>query len=215
MIVACVRTGTRYTTDYVYKLKAMVARHLPIEHCFVCLTDRPRDLPGIETVNISAYDLRGWFGKMALFEPSWRMAERVIYLDLDTVVCGDLSHLASLDVEFGICANFTRLAGNDRWPCGYGSCVMTIAPNAMSYVWERFEDDRTAWLNLASNYGDQLIIERLAPGATLLQEVMPQNFFLGYRDLTHIKPQGCSIVVFAGRSKPHNCNEQWIKTAWT
>src|SRR3546814_12241945 len=52
----------------------------------------------------------------------------LVYLDLDTVVAGDLAPLAGWDAgPFGLCANFTRLAGHSAWPCRYGSCVMSLA----------------------------------------------------------------------------------------
>lgn len=213
MIVACVRIGTRYPVGYVYKLKAMVACYLPIDHKFVCITDRPLDLPGIEKVPV--YDLMGWWAKLKLFDPLWgRVGQRILYFDLDTVICGDLSPLAALDVEFGICANFTRAAGNLNWPCRYGSCVMTIGPSFGADVWRNFNVDKNAIMARAGHYGDQKAIEELIPAATLLQEVLPTGFFLGYRDLKASKPPGCSVVVFAGNSKPHNCAEPWIKDAW-
>ena len=99
MIVACVRNGTKYGTDYVYRLRAMVERHLKVPHWFVCLTDRPDELPDVVTVDIKRHGLPGWFAKMALFEPTWRNGQRVIYFDLDTVICGDLKPLAALAVE--------------------------------------------------------------------------------------------------------------------
>jgi hypothetical protein len=213
LIVACVRTGTKYAADYVYKLKAMVARYLP--HRFVCLTDRPQDLPFVETVNIASHGLQGWWGKMFLFKPSWRMDERVLYFDLDTVLCGNLTALAALDVEFAICGNFTRAAGFTDYPCRYGSCVMNIGPRFGSDIWEKFSADPDGHMQRACHYGDQKIIEGLAPAATILQEVMPSNFFLGYRDIADEKPEGCSVVCFAGKSKPHNCEAQWIRSAWT
>lgn len=214
MIVACVRTGGKYSTDYVYKLRDMVARHLPIPHEFICLTDNPNHLVGIKTDDIWCYHLQGWWGKMALFEPRWRAGERVLYFDLDTVICGDLSPLANLFVDFGICANFTRAAGNKSWPCHYGSCVMTLGPNRCENIWHSFNADDYRLMMKAGNYGDQKVLEWLSPAATLLQDVLPQGFFLGYRDLADTKPKECSVVVFAGSSKPHNSNKEWIKDAW-
>lgn len=222
MIVACVRTGTRYSVDYVHRLKAMVARHLPVEHEFVCLTDRPEDLEGtgIRTVLVITDDimpgqLRGWWNKMVLFREDWRHGEPSVYFDLDTVVCGDLAPLASLQVQFGICANFTRAAGNLTWPCRYGSCVMVLGRDFGNAVWRDFVNEHPKIMARAGHHGDQKAIEELIPAATILQDVLPPGFFLGYRDLTHVKPPGCSVVVFAGRSKPHNCTEKWIRNEWT
>lgn len=215
MIVACVWTGTKYPVDYVHRLKAGVARHLPQPHAFVCLTDRPDDLGPVTAINVKDTGLRGWWAKMALFDFAAQRRERVIYLDLDTVVTGSLTPLALLGCEFGICGSFTRAAGNLTWPCRYGSCVMTIAPGFGAEVWRGFESNRTALMAAAGHYGDQHVIEQLIPAATILQDVMPPGFFLGYRDFEAEKPEGCALAIFAGKAKPHTCEQDWIRREWT
>lgn len=214
MIVACVRTGDKYSTDYVYKLRDMVKRHLKMEHEFVCLTDRPKELLGVGVINISSYKLAGWWGKMYLFELFWRASEKVLYFDLDTVICGDITELAKLDIDLGICGNFTRAAGNLSWPCRYGSCCMVIGKNLSSYIWDVFCKNKNMMMASIGHYGDQKAIEEIYPSATILQEVLKPNFFVGYRNLTDKKPDDCSIVVFAGSHKPDNCEHDWIKKEW-
>ena len=219
MIVACVRTGDKYPVQYVYRLKEMVKKHLPFEHRFVCFTDRPNDLipSGVRSVDISDTGLRSWWGKMVLFSHQWRRDERVLYFDLDSVIVGDLSPLAELDIDFGICSNFTRAAGITDWPCKYGSCVMSIGPGFDGSLFTRFWEDRWKIMDRAGKYGDQKAIEELAPDAVLLQPSLPVNFFLGYRDLEKYReapPNGCSLVIFAGKAKPHNTNIRWVKAAW-
>lgn len=214
MIVACVLTGTKYPVQDVYRLQAMVQRHLPIDHRFVCITDKNSTaFPGIDTVRTN---LPGWFGKLQLFEPTWRLGERVLYLDLDSVITGSLEPLAALDTQFGICANFTRRAGNLDWPCQYGSCVMTIGSNFGARVWERFRRASDNWMRNAERYGDQWIIEQLAPGATLLQDALPEGYFVGYRDLlsfSNAPPRDAAIIVFAGKTKPTDSPLRWVHEA--
>lgn len=219
MIVACVRTGVKYPVEYVDRLRAGVARHLKEPHRFVCLTDRPDELSGIETQRVS-WDLPGWWMKMALFAPGWASDQKVIYLDLDMAVVGDLSPLAYLESkDLAICENFTRAAGNLAWPCRYSSCAMVLPPQRrfLSLVWKTFIENRYTIMESCGIYGDQKAIEELVPGRVVfLQRVLPPGFFLGYRDLPKHKtpPKGCSVVVFAGNSKPHNTNCAWAKAAW-
>lgn len=211
---ACVRTGTKYGPEYVERLAAGVARHYQGPHRFVSLTDQPDKIAGVCNFDIAPTGLKGWWGKMALFDFADRIGERIVYLDLDTVIVGDLSPLAALNVDFGICGSFTRAAGNLSWPCRYGSCVMTISPGAGRRIWADFRSDPGRFITEAGTYGDQHAIERLEPFGTILQEVLPPGFFLGYRDLGDSKPAGCSLVIFAGKSKPHACDEKWIRDAW-
>lgn len=213
MIVACVRTGTKYPVEYVYKLRDMVARHLKEQYTFICLTDNPLALPGIDCLHV-VENLPGWWAKMKLFSTQWRQGEKVIYFDLDMVICGDIAPLAALEVDFAICGSFTRAAGNKNWPCIYGSCCMVLGANLGVYIWEIFCRNRAALMAAAGNYGDQMALQHIYPDATILQDILPLGFFLGYRNLTHYKPDECSVVVFAGANKPHNCNEKWIELEW-
>lgn len=219
MIVACVRTGEKYPVHYVHRLKMMVTKHLTRPHRFICFTDRPEDLKGsgVTALSINEFKLKSWWGKMALFAHEWRQAHRVLYFDLDTVIVGSLNPLADLEIDFGICANFTRASGNLDWPCRYGSCVMTIGPAYDGEMFKRFWSDRWEIMARAGQFGDQKAIEELEPNATMLQACLPSGFFLGYRDLDERQsspPQNCSIVVFAGRKKPHNCEIPWVRQAW-
>lgn len=221
LIVACVLNGGKYSPEYVKKLKSMVDRHLPVEHKFVCLADRSFPAEGIVFQDLRAMSSRlpGWWAKMALFSSKWRQGADVIYFDLDTVIIGDLTPLvkAAKRRRFTICENFTRLAGHLTWPCKYGSCVMTINRSVDDFVWNQFMNHRSDFMGEAAQYGDQYVIEKLMPEATLLQDILPGGYFLARRDFSRYKdrpPERASVVVFAGNTKPHNTNIQWIKEAW-
>lgn len=202
--------------EYVHRLKWAVGKHLPRNHRFVCITDNPGETGCIET---SSKHLPGWWAKMRVFEIAATWGERVLYLDLDTVIVGDIAPLADLDVPFGICENFTRLSVNPTWPCKFGSCAMTLAPGFGGDIWDEFHRRRHE-LEL-NRYGDQKVIEILCDKfrhtPALLQDVLPSGFFLGYRDLPANKdkpPKGTVVVVFAGHNKPHNTECKWAKEAW-
>lgn len=219
MLVACVRIGERYAPHYVFRLRDMVAKHLKRSHKFICFTDRPQEVEGTGVVvaDITSMHLKSWWGKMALFAREWREGQRVLYFDLDSVIVGDLTPLLELEIDFGICENFTRLAGNQQWPCRYGSCVMTMGPEFSGDAFRRFWPQRDELMARAGKFGDQMVVEELLPDATLLQRFLPSGFFLGYRDLPKHKarpPKNCSVVIFAGSAKPHNCGITWVKEAW-
>lgn len=205
LTVACVRTGTKYPPYYVKRLRNMVERHLPMEHDFVCYSDGP--IKGIET---RPAEWGGWWGKMSLFNPEGR--GRILFFDLDTVIIGDLTPLAEWKGRFGICENFTRLAGHSRYPCRYGSCVMAMSETYGAEVYEKFKRSPDAMM-ASCRYGDQEAIERLENNASLLQREMPPGFFIGYRDLCNEEPDA-SVVIFAGNNKPHNCGLDWVKREW-
>ena len=213
--IACVRTGAVYGIDYVARLRRMVERHLDREHNVICLTDHPVVPSGVEPVDIAGLGLPGWWGKMKLFDLPAHYYP-LAYLDLDTVVVGDLAPLVDLQVnDLAICENFTRLAGHASWPCRYGSCAMVIG-RPMPEIWHAFWGDRDRWMRECPR-GDQEVIEKLWPDATLLQDALGDDYFLNKRDLPRFQdgpPPRCSVVVFGGSLKPHNCGVPWVRDAW-
>lgn len=167
-------------------------------------------------IDISEYGLEGWWSKMCLLSPEIRNqygGGRTIYFDLDTVICGDLTPLTKYNGLFGICYNFARLAGVD-WPCSYGSCVMSLSDKAGYDIWSEFWRNKNFYQIKCGKYGDQLAIEYIWPHADLLQYQVPDGYFVGRRDFTSTKPDNASIMVFAGKHKPHNTGIQWLKEEW-
>jgi hypothetical protein len=202
LTVACVWFGPKYGVEYVERLRDGVARHLSRPYRFVCITDHLTGLRGVDMVAPpSEHRWPGWWAKMNLFDARpWYRRDRMIYLDLDTVIVGDLSPLADWPDDFGICANFTKRAGL-KTPCNYGSCVMSLAPGFGGGVFSAFTSEAGRIME-ACPCGDQQAIEQLRPCASYLQDELPPGFFLHYRNLTARKPDGCAVVIFAGSHKP-------------
>jgi len=212
---ACVWTGDRYGIDYVARLRAMVGRYLRIEHRFICLTDHGAVPDGVKRIEVPAIGLNGWWAKMALFGPSVRGAGRCLYLDLDTVVVGDLSPLADGPEQFGICRNFhadARIKSGTSW-CSYGSCAMTFPDGWGEDVWRRFLADRNGYM-ARSRWGDQGAIELLVPDAMILQDVLPPGYFVHYKAIPPARPDTAAVVVFGGKHRPEGCTVPWIREAW-
>jgi hypothetical protein len=118
-----------YTVEYVERLRSMVQRNLDRPFRMVCLTDRPDLLPeGIEAVEVSRQKkVRPWWLKTKLFSPDMPFTGRVLYLDLDVLVTGDLSPIVDYPAEFAICPDsapgFTGAHGRVTVK-GYNSSVM-------------------------------------------------------------------------------------------
>ncbi len=88
-----------YTAEYVYRLQAMVARHLDRPYRFVCLTDRPELVPGIETITIASTlgspESFGYWTKLRLFDPALGFEGRLLFLDLDVLVVRSLAAIVA------------------------------------------------------------------------------------------------------------------------
>ena len=98
--VLCMKWGTKYPADYVNRLYSMVARNIRRPFRFVCLTDDNSDLSeNIESfllpelsVNLSGPE-RGW-NKLSVFSQElYDLKGKVLCLDLDLIITGDLDDL--------------------------------------------------------------------------------------------------------------------------
>jgi hypothetical protein len=86
------RTGGDYDLIYVKCLVAGIRRSLSLPHKIVCLTDaQPEHLRACELDEVIplSYSWPGWWAKMELF----RLPGPLLYLDLDTVVVGNIDPL--------------------------------------------------------------------------------------------------------------------------
>lgn len=88
--VTCVFWGNKFSLDYVYNLKASVERNTIVPHKFVCYSDRA--IPNVET-RILRPGYEGWWNKLQLFDVGNKVSDRVVYLDLDTVITGSIDWL--------------------------------------------------------------------------------------------------------------------------
>ncbi len=94
--VICMKWGTFYGPEYVNHLRAMVRRHLSLDHRFVCFTDDANGLsPDIETHPlprvISRPGRERFWKKLGVFSsPLLDLTGPVLCLDLDVVVVGSM-----------------------------------------------------------------------------------------------------------------------------
>jgi hypothetical protein len=175
LTVACVLSeGPRraYDRSHVARLQAMVARHLDAPHAFVCIDDAPWP---------------GWWAKIALFAPG-RFAGRVLYLDLDVTITGDLAPLAHFPAPFAIVKDWNRP--------GFNSSVIAWDAGAVDRLYIEFDADVMARLA-----GDQdWINERMPDAATF-----PLGWCASYR--RHVRthnhvPGSARVICYHGFPKP-------------
>lgn len=216
LLVHCVKWGTKYSPEYVYKLQAACLRCLP-PHKFVCHTDDP--IENVECVELTS-DLPGWWAKLELFKPG-DDASKHLYFDLDVVITEDLTpfllaadadpdKLWSLDdfdyplmnPKRGMDSRTRGLLGGDGT---INSSVMVWRGNVASAVWGGFTPDVMLTL-----HGDQnWITQTLWPDKISL---FPPGFATSYK---RGKGQRAPVVVFHGDPKPHQVMNTWVERFWT
>lgn len=207
--VCCIRAGEAFSPAYVEILFDSVRRNLAegFEGDFTCFTDQADDLhPGIIKRPLPA-DLPGWWSKLALFKPDlFPAGDRVIFLDLDTVITGRIDALASYDVESAILRDFYR-------PNGLQSAIMAWQAPELGAVWD---DYLAAGCPTDDPGGDQAWIERSCAKRGIKPAILQDQFpdmFVSYKQIKGPPPKA-SVVVFHGKPRPHEVLTGWVPEVW-
>lgn len=188
MIFATVlRGGREYTVEHVHKLRDMVQEHAP-EMQFVCLTDSS---PQCERIPLEK-NYPGWWAKMELF----KLQGPVLYMDLDTVICGDMSHWID-QIKHSNFAILRDVYRGEREPYAMQSSIMYWSGD-MSDIWEEF----SANSDFSHPNGDQGWLEQHLGDVLYIQDVTDD--VVSYK--AHIQKgydkHKANVIFFHGKPRP-------------
>lgn len=211
LAVACVyRSGGSYFPRYVRALRDAVARHLRVPHRFVCLTDDER-VP-CERVPL-IHDWPRFYAKIELFRPGL-FEGPVLYLDLDTLVVGDIGDFARVAAE----RDFT--AASDPWLGIFNSSIMGWSIDC-SFVYHRFRRFPAWWQHRfrheGRRYGDQgfteetLRLRGVAHG--VFDQLLPGQIASYRHCAVGGPPPDARICTMMTRPKPHETDD-WVPEHW-
>lgn len=213
------RGNGAYTAAHVNTLAAMVRRHYPAPHRFVCVTNTPAGIGPAITIIPDAEHFRDvpsphgalWpscFRRLVLFHPDaaqW-FGERFVSLDLDCVITGDLRPLVDRSEDFVGWQD--PLYRNQL--CG---SMMLLRAGSRPEVWAGFDSRRSPSVALAAGFrgSDQGWISyclHREPRWTAADGVLSFKFDLKRGPL----PPGARVVFFTGQPKPWS--EEARRQAW-
>lgn len=208
LTVVCVKWGDKYSDEWVYKLRGMVARNLSMPHEFVCMTDKAVD--GVDCIPC-APDLPSWWSKVGLFRPGILPGKK-LYIDLDVIITAPIDGMVQftdrlqapddfsyslINPKQGLGPDMRRLLGGDGT---VNSSVMLWADDDACDIWQQFQPEK-----MAEVHGDQnWITQCLWPDRL---QLLPPGWVCSYK--YHIM-QGIPpspIVVFHGNPKPDELSD--------
>ena len=231
--VVCLKWGTKYSADYVNRLYNMVNRHLDAPFSFYCMTENSEGVyPEINILPLPNLELKGWWYKLYLFKNEfYGLSGKILFLDLDVVITGDLTQLIHYDSE-------KLYISQDQDVGRYNSSVMCFTIGTLSYIWDSFWQQREKIVQ--SYHGDQDWIERVCIDAEIYPKPLIVSFkydcnsrakfgggSLGrwFRKQGLFKPKklstipdGASIVLFHGKPDPedvmHDSYDKYRYSPW-
>jgi hypothetical protein len=214
--VVCFKWGTEFGPEYVNKLYNSVKRNTTMDINFICYTENPS---GVECETREFLEpLPHWWYIIGLFNKSHGFTDKVVYMDLDTVILDNIDHILSIDVPFITLRDYYR-------PKGLQTAYIAWEPSWGEFIWER----------LASQYGREQYnsLRRLSRGTNgfledsvglgpeipRLQDHVPGEC-VSYKVHIRDKQQPCNfndvkMVFFHGRPRPHEvANLDWMEKNW-
>lgn len=209
-IVCVLKTGgwknrhmsVEYRPEHVQWMARMVAEHVTVPHRFVCMSDV--DVPGVETIPLLD-NLPGWWSKIEMF----REFEQAFYLDLDTVITGNIDHMIMHEHDFTVLRNFSSTDKNR-----IGSGLMAWNEYMIS-LYIRFMTKPEHYMRICVTsecWGDQGFIQSHYEGRMdRFQDLFPGQVVSFKTDLKRGDPSPQNkIVCFHGKPKPQDVKRGWI-----
>jgi hypothetical protein len=188
----------------------MVSRNIKRDYRFVCITDDIQGLAdGIEIIRLPS-DLETWWGKLYMFKRGlFRDGERIVFMDLDTLIIGSLDEIVGYEGQFATLSDFYH-------PQQLGpAIIMWKAGEYTSSIWNEWVAEGKP----RNPLGDLWWINNLDQGrfrknADILQDLYPNHFVSFKADCHPYPPKGASVVCFHGQPKPDNCLVDWVESVW-
>lgn len=217
MIVFCtvlkrgtMRNGVEYRPEHVNALYDQVKRFYKGDFAFLCFTDFPSNEFHC-TVTALQQNWPLWWSKVEVF--SLDVSQPGFYLDLDTVIVGDITNLVNTVTQKQFVAlDEINIRGERTGNLGSGIMAWREWP---SYLFRVFKERSEHFMNVCSLKGDQQFIERslLSPW-DYLQDVggFPGGVYsykFNLPDKDNL-PVDAKIVYFHGTPKPWQVSHSWI-----
>jgi len=211
--IVCINAGNYLGrgTDYVNILANMVARNISkeVSYKFICFTDTPGDYDSeIDMRPLPVQGLKGWFNKLSLFkEGLFPEGDRILYIDLDTIITGGLDDIIKYSGKFAILRDFYR-------PDNLQSSVMAWESGFGNKIWQAYEVNDYPIID----GGDQEWIERyiklMLIKPVILQDIFPERFVSYKMNATQGIPKNAKMVIFHGIPRPHEIDSGWMPYVW-
>ena len=150
--ILCVRFGKKYSIEYVERLRNMISRNITVPYKLYCLTDDPTPIKDIELIiQPSSGYVRGWWHKVHMFDSKLPIKGRILYMDLDVVICGNIDKLTQIyNNDFMGIRDFNR-----KFHPGWNylnSSVMSWIHGTQRHIYELFKQNVSAAQRM---HGDQ------------------------------------------------------------
>lgn len=184
-----------YDESWVLRLRDGFARNLTRPHRFVLFTEKQRDLPPEIVQEKLSTDAPSYAN---CIEP-YRLNEPMILVGLDTVIVGNIDHMA----DYCMYDHHIALPADPNKP--HVKCNgVALVPGGLRHIYDNWSGENDMhWMNQQLHKSTDIVF----PGEVVSYKC-------------HVKPsphgiRGARIVYFHGKEKPHELTDlPWVREHW-
>ena len=227
--ILCVKFGNKYGKEYVERLRNMIERNITVPYQLLCLTDDPTPIKGVKLIlQSNAGYARGWWHKVHMFDPTLPIKGRILYMDLDVVICDNIDKLTKIyNNDFMGIRDFNRKF-HPSWKY-LNSSVMSWVHGTQNHIYTQFKNNPAGAQRM---HGDQDWTWKCAKDRI---KFWPENWIQSYKweirsrnelQVIHgtrqfvtvnnqiTAPDGCCIAVFHGDPNPAYVQDKFVVDNW-
>lgn len=169
--VICLKWGTKFSPEYVNRLFYGVRRNTTLPFTFHCFTDDATGLHrDIKIHDLPYKNIEGWWQKLYLFSNELPIEGRVLFLDLDTLVVGNIDQIISQSTGFIVLRDmFAQKSDN------VGSAVISFEIGKHTHIWDEFIKNPQAAIRSLHPHGDQRWIQKQQLDRQYWQDLFPSQ----------------------------------------
>jgi hypothetical protein len=218
-----------FLPEHVNVQQRMVARHLPLAHRFICIADDTTGFsPDVEVLKTPPEAARVGLIKSpegprfpSCYRRLWTfsqqakeaLGERVLLMDIDLVITGNLTPLFDIDADF---VGWRPFRDWGR-PCRFGGGIYLLRTGTRTHVWDQFTG--LSSIDQARKAGfrgsDQAWISYLLASKEVYWD--RKSGIYSIRDMRGketMLPNDARLVQFNGPQKPWQSRLPWVGEHW-
>jgi len=227
--------GTLYDSSYVNRLYSGVKRNTTVPFKFHCFTDDPTGINSDVEIHDLPHDLPGvgWWQKLYLFSNEMPIQGRIFYIDLDTLITGNIDEIISHNTGFTVLHDFFLIRTpmrQDKWGLGseaVGSGVLSWEAGKHTQIWDEFIRKPQQAVASLHPHGDQKWIQMHQKDRLYFQDLFPNQLVSFKVHCRNGLPSKARIVCYHGKpSIPESITTttkvqgyvipptEWVKEFW-
>lgn len=192
--VISLKWGIKFPPEYVNRLYYGVRRNVTVPFTFHCFTDDSSGVdPNIQIHPLPYKNVEGWWQKLYLFSDEVEIDGRVLFMDLDTLIVGNIDHYLTHDKGFTV--------SQDLWQKGenVSSAIMSFETGKYKHIWETFIRNPQQAIQSLHPHGDQKWIQKQQQQREYWQNLFPNEIVSFKSQCRNGVPPQARIVCYHGK----------------